>query len=42
VIAEGQQDAELTERFQTGGRVPIMDPVSGNKTIALGEVQVAP
>jgi len=42
VIVEGQQDGAVTERFQTGDRVPIMDLVSGNKSIALSDVQVAP
>jgi hypothetical protein len=42
VIVEGQQDGAVTERFQTGDRVPIMDLMSGNKSIALSDVQVAP
>ena len=42
VIAEGQEEGAVTERFQAGDRGPIMDLVSGNKSIALIDVQIAP
>jgi len=41
VIVERQQDRAVTERLQTGARIPITDLVSGKKSAGLSDVQVS-